>query len=116
MSPSTVFTPPLNSMMKICWDKLSFLVIEIIIARGGLTFGIYRKPVSTDLMVLGVPGHNSMIHRLVTVPLTVEVYKNEISIIKHIASLNSIKVDTDAMIRRKYIGFALGSITINEED
>ena len=62
-----------------------------------INYNIYRKPTTTDHAIHASSYHpyshkmtffNSMVHRLLSLPLSTEDHKNEVEIIKHIAIAN----------------------------
>ena len=91
--------------------KLNFL--DLTVSRHGnkIQFGIYRKPTATDIVIHATSHHpvthkmaafHSMIGRLLSVPLSLQDYYNELSIIKHIASSNGYKESLiDSILRKR---------------
>ena len=110
--PSIIFT------MEIGGQRIDFLDLIISILSDRYTFEIYRKDTATDILIHGssfcpsshkVAAFNSYIHRLVPLPLHIDAYNKEVSILKHLAIANSIKID--GLIRRKTIRIALRQIS-----
>lgn len=90
--------------------KINFLDLSISISTGKFTFGVYRKPTSTDTLIHGssfcpfphkLSAFHYFIHRLVSLPLTPESYANEVSTIKQLAIVNKIDINVDGLIRKK---------------
>jgi hypothetical protein len=78
-------------------NSLNFLDLTISKKQQSLEFQIYRKPTFTDTIVhaqsiqshsIKLSNFHSMIHRLLTLPLRVDNYKNEVNILKNIAKNN----------------------------
>ena len=64
--------------------KINFLDIAVTKKQNNLNFKIYIKPISTDV-------YYSYIHRLMTLPMSIEDYNDVIKILKHIAVNNGYK-------------------------
>ena len=76
--------------------------LDLLISRfeGGLKFSIYRKPTSNQQYIPSDSNHcrshkfaafNSMIHRLIKVPMDEEDYRNELNYITNTAQMNGYK-------------------------
>lgn len=88
-------------------------------------FSIYRKPTYTDIATDGSsycpPSHKhaaflSMIHRVVSIPLTPKAFKNEVDTIKTIAETNHVKLNIDKIIHDKLVSRALDATTSHPRD
>ena len=95
IKPSINFTLATNENKP---KSINFLYLNISIVKNHHNFQIYRKPTHTDSLINYHSSHpwphklaafNSMIHRLLKVPLSPENHINELKIIKQIASSNS---------------------------
>jgi len=78
-------------------STLNFLDLTLSIVENKINFNIFRKPTFTDTVIDNTSNHpishkhsafHSMIHRLVTTPLSDNNYANELNIIKLIALNN----------------------------
>lgn len=78
-------------------NKLNFLDLTLHKVDNKIEFSIYRKPTATDHTIDNSSYHpithkmaayNSLVHRLLTIPLSPENYRNEVQLIKHIAVAN----------------------------
>ena len=78
-------------------NELNFLDLTITKQHNNLKFGIYRKPTTTDVTIHGDSHHpysqklaayNSLVHRLLSVPLEDNDFNDELNTIKHIAAAN----------------------------
>ena len=76
---------------------LNFLDLKIKISGNKHIFEIYRKPTTTDIIIHKNycrplshkhAAFHSMIHRLISIPLTEKAYSKELEIIKEIAVKN----------------------------
>jgi len=81
---------------------------SISIPNGRHPFGIFRKPTFTNITIQGdsycplafkFAAFYLMIHRLLSVPLSPTSFQEEVNIIKHIARVNHVNLDTDNVIR-----------------
>jgi len=54
---------------------------------------------------------NSLVHRLIHIPLSNNAFHKELSIIKHLARVNELNIDVGRMVRRKLIRKCLDSTT-----
>lgn len=77
--------------------SINFLDLTIINQNNQLTYQIYRKPTTTDIVIPADSKHpeqtklaafNSMIHRLINIPLSENSYNKELDIIQTIALNN----------------------------
>jgi hypothetical protein len=92
-------------------QSINFLDINIKLVENNFEFKIYRKDTFTDNIIPADSHHpdsykmaafNSMIHRLMSIPLTTENYNAEIEIIKTIARNNGYKTkDVDIRVKKK---------------
>jgi len=101
-------------------EKINFLDLTISLDGGGYTYGIYRKPTTTDITVHGssfcplphkLAAYHYYINRLVSIPPTAESYDAEVSTIKHLASVNNIRHSIREMIRKKAVKQALSTLS-----
>lgn len=78
-------------------DSINFLDLKVKKINNKLDFSIFRKPTTTDQTIHSTSYHphsqkiaayNSMVYRLLNVPMTNENYNKELRIIEHIASVN----------------------------
>ena len=89
--------------MEIEGDKINFLDLTITLNQHQnvikQSFGVYRKPTYSGVSIHANSLHpphqkvaaiNSAIHRLVRLPLSREVYENEIAEIEKIAHINAV--------------------------
>ena len=106
--------------LEIGGSSINFRYLSISIRDGRYDFAIYRKPTSTDIILhdssFHPPSHkhaaiHSMLHRLISIPLSPSAFATEVGIIKYIANNNNISFDIDALIRRKSITRALDTAT-----
>lgn len=105
-------TPKLKFTLETeCTGTLNFLDLTIKKKDNKLQFSIYRKPTTTDHTIHATSYHsqsvkmsayNSLVHRLLSVPLSVEDYANEVNIIKHIATVNGYNCDIVQKIIKKF--------------
>lgn len=112
--------PTIKFTLEIGGGEISFLDLRVSIEQNTHTFGIFRKETSTDLTIHGSsycpPSHkfaafNCMIHRLISVPLSSHEFQKELSIIKHLANVNRVKINIDNIVRRKLVKKALDATT-----
>ena len=98
-----------------------FVLTKFIIGKVRGRVDIYRKPTYTDVTIDGSsfhpPNHkhaaiHTMIHRMVSVPLSPTAFQKEKDTIKLIAKNNSIRVDIDSIVRKKIITQALDKTTL----
>ena len=92
-------------------NKINFLDLTLTKIHNKINFNIYRKPTTTDHAIHASSCHpfshkmaffNCMIHRLLALPLSTEDYKNELGIIKHIATAYGYKNHiVDRIINKK---------------
>jgi len=101
-------------------SKINFLDLTISVNDGKHTFSIFRKPTHTDGTIHNSSFHLachkhaaflSMIHRLVSVPVSSLSFEKERSIIQHIAKANDINLDTDQLIHKKRVSRVLDLTT-----
>lgn len=98
---------------------LNFLDLSINIHNNQHQFDIYRKPTQTEVVINNGSTHpwshkyasfNCFIHRLFSLPLSVDSFNKEVNTIKQIAVFNNYSTRTiDRMINRK-----LNSIRLNQ--
>lgn len=78
-------------------NKLNFLDLTIEKIDGKLAFNIYRKPTATNHTIHQTSYHpmnhklaayNTMIHRMLSIPLSPDCYNSELNTIKYIATAN----------------------------
>jgi len=78
-------------------NSLNFLDLQITKSNNKHEFNIYRKPTTTDTIIHNTSNHptqhkhaalNTMIHRLLNIPMNKINYNNEVNIIKYIAQEN----------------------------
>lgn len=78
-------------------NKLNFLDLTLTKTNSKFDYSIYRKPTTTDQTIHSSSYHpqshklaayNSMVHRLLSTPLSESNYIKEVNIIKHIAAAN----------------------------
>ena len=101
--------------------EIGFLDLKISILQHKHSFGIHRKPSSTDIIINNssyrptvhkLAAFHSLIHRLVTIPLTDEELQKQVSIIHHLASVNGFtNMDIDRMVRKKFLKKSLDTTT-----
>lgn len=112
--------PSIKFTSEIGGSKINFLDLTISLLPDSYSFSIYRKNTATDILINGssfcpfphkLAAFNYYVHRLVTLPLSQEAYKEEASTLRHLASVNSINIDIDALIRKKETKVALQSTT-----
>ena len=81
-------------------------------------FFIFRKPSNSGVLIHGDSLHpythklaafNSMIHRLLSVPLTPSAFHAEVSVISDLAVRNNVHVDIHKIVRRKLLRKAMSS-------
>lgn len=79
-------------------NSINFLDLTIIRTNNNLEFSIYHKPSHTDLTINNKSYHpiqhklaayNSMVHRLINVPMSQTNFNKELNLIKQIASNNN---------------------------
>jgi len=102
--------PTIQFTLEIGGQKINFLDLTIELQNGRHCFDIFPKPTHTDTLISGSSYHPvahkhaaflSMIHRLLSVPLSTTNFRNEVSTIKYLAKTNNINLDIDSLIRRK---------------
>lgn len=85
-------------------------------------FAIYRKPSNSGVLIHGDSFHHfshklaafhSMIHRLLSIPLSSASFQSELDVISHLADKNHIPLNIHKIIRRKLLCRALRSISIS---
>lgn len=95
ISPKLKFTLETESS-----NKLNFLDLTLEKRENKIDFSIFRKPTTSDQTIHSTSYHpysqklaayRSMVHRLLSVPLTQLNYNKELNIIKHIALANGYK-------------------------
>ena len=106
LEPSIKFTLEIESN-----NSLNFLDLTISKLSNKHCFQIYRKPTHTDCTINFHSSHpwphklaafNSMIHRLITIPLSQENFLSELKIIKQIAVNNDFPISLiDRILHRK---------------
>jgi len=117
--------PSIKFTLEVGGKIINFLDLSITINTGKHEFSIFRKPTYTDITIDGSsyapPPHkhaafHSMIHRLVSIPLTPEAFRKEMDTIKHIAETNHVKLDIDKLVHRKLVSRALDATTCHPRD
>jgi len=112
--PSINFTPEIGG------QSLNFLDLTISIHENRHSFSIFRKPTATDQTIHNPSFHNpadkraafsSLIHGLLSVPLSASAFLEEVNIIKRLAFVNGIKIDVDQLIRKKIDASVIDSTT-----
>ena len=116
LHPNLSFTMEIGKIRKI-----NYLDITIAIEDGKPTFEIYRKPEFTDQIIPNSSFHHysqkhaalhSMLHRLLSIPLSPEKFKKELDTIKCIATSNGYNQATvDKILKRKRRKQAFQKIT-----
>ena len=78
-------------------NKINFLDLPLTKIDNKINYNIYRKPTTTDHAIHASSYHpyshkmaffNSMVHRLLSLPLSTEDHKNEVEIIKHLSLIH----------------------------
>jgi len=101
-------------------SSINFLDLTVSARDGVHDFAIYRKDTSTDVLVHGssfcpiahrMAAFNSLVHRLIDIPLNQNAFNRELMIIKYLARVNEVRVDVDVMVRRKLTRRGLDSTT-----
>ena len=112
--------PSIKFTLEVGDKSINFLDLSISLHAGKHEFGIFRKPTYSDISIDGSsyapPPHkhaafHSMIHRLVSIPLTPAAFQKEKDTIKLIAETNHVKLDIDKLVRRKLVSRALDATT-----
>lgn len=102
--------PRLKFKLEVGNKEINFLDLNIKIFNNRLIFEIYRKPGSTDAIIPANSYHNhqhkmaafrSLIHRLVTLPLTKAGYRKELNTILKIAENNGYEKQAILRMLRK---------------
>jgi hypothetical protein len=97
LSPKLKFTLELENL-----NKINFLDVTVEKTNNKLDFSIFRKPTTSSQTIHAMSYHpysqkfaayNSMVHRLLNMPLSLENYNKEVRIIKHIALDNGYKTE-----------------------
>ena len=117
--------PSIKFTLEVGGNTINFLDLSIKLNAGKHEFSIYRKPTYTDITIDGSsyapPPHkhaafHSMIHRLVSTPLTPDAFHKEMDTIKHIAETNHVKLDIDKLVHKKIVSKALDATTSHPRD
>lgn len=108
------YHPNLKFTTDIGGRKMNFLdlTIELTPRNNGLvpTFDIYRKPTFTGVSINGnslhpyshkLAAYQSMIHRLISLPLSRENFLKELDTIKFLAARNSVHFNIEKAVKRK---------------
>ncbi|KAI5642939.1 reverse transcriptase (RNA-dependent DNA polymerase) domain-containing protein [Phthorimaea operculella] len=102
--------PNIQFTVEIGGKELNFLDLTISIIDNRHDFKIYRKPTYTDVVIHANSKHptshkhaafHSMIHRLVSVPMTKPNFDKELNTIKHIANNNGYETHVINKILKK---------------
>ena len=97
-------------------SSINFLDLSITLKNGTHKFNIFRKPTYTDVVIDGSSFHprchkhaafRSMIHRLVSIPLSPSDFQKELDTIIHVAKTNNVRLDIKKLVRKKSISHAL---------
>ena len=110
--------PAIKFTVEVGGDKINYLDLSISIHNGRHQFEIFRKPTFTDITIQGdsycpltykFAAFYSMIHRLLSVPLSSTSFQEEVNIIKHLAYVNHVNLDIDNVIRKKRYPYDRGN-------
>ena len=94
--------PSIKFTMEVGGYKINFLDLKIFLNNGRHQFGIYRKPTCKDITIHSSsfcpPSHkhaayHSLIHRLVSIPLSSSAFHEEVNTIKFLAKRNDVKLN-----------------------
>ena len=86
--------PSIKFTVQVGGNNINFLDLHISIESGRHEFSIYRKPTSTDITIHGTSfcplshkhaAYHSLIHRLLSIPLSAKAFQEEVNVIKHLA-------------------------------
>jgi hypothetical protein len=117
--------PSITFTLEVGGKSINFLDLSITIHEGKHEFEVFRKPTYTDIAIDGSSychtshkhaGFLSMIHRLVSIPLTPKAFKREVDTIKLIAENNHVKLNIDKMIHKKLVSRTLDATTTLPRD
>jgi len=112
--------PSINFTLEIGGQSTNFFDLTISIHENRHTFSIFRKPTAADQTTHNSSFHHpaykraafsSLIHRLLSVPLSASAFLEEVNIIKHFAFVNGIMIDVDQLIRKKINASVIDSTT-----
>jgi len=112
--------PTVKFTLEVGGHTINFLDLTISILNQQHSFKIFRKPTCTDITILNSSFHHpahknaafmSMIHRLLTIPLSRQDFSNEVNTIKYLAYKNDVTLDIDDLIRKKSFSLLLDSTT-----
>ena len=99
--------PSIKFTIEVGGTNINFLDLSIYISEGKHHFNIYRKPTHTDITIQGDSycplahkhaAYHTMIHRLISVPLSPEDFQREVDIIKYLAQVNHVDINIDSIL------------------
>lgn len=107
------FYPSIQFTIEVSGSESNFLDFTISIAQGKYKFHITRKETVTDTIIIDRSslcffGHkiaalNSLIHRLVHVPMDPSNFDKGVNTIKNLSKSNNIHIDVERMTHKKII-------------
>lgn len=113
--------PTIKFTIEFGGKMINFLDLSISIVDNQHTFGVYRKPTSTNILLNNnsfrpishkLAALLSFIHRLVTLPLTHIEFEKELATIRYLAQTNNLGYfDIDNLVKKKLTRMALDSTT-----
>jgi len=105
---------------------INFLDVNISIANGQHEFSIYRKDTYSNITINGSSfcptshkdaAFHSLIHRMISLPLTPKAFDAKLNYIKHLAQVNGrYNLSVDVLVKRKLTRIALNSTTALPRD